>query len=141
MCSIIFFLQMFSLIASLPVFVLVAIYYIRLKQKLVLWYGFFIFGVFSFILNGIIEEYFHIVNTTHLIGSSIILKIIYTLGLFGFFIGIPFFTHALFQIKSKIIIIFSMLFSIITGIYYLLTNNFFSNLFWILTLLITIYIL
>ena len=137
-----FFLQIFSLMAGMPVFILVINFYQKYKKLSIIFYGLFILGIFSFIMNGVILEYF---NLLHVQEKPFFIKIINiffsNLGSVAFFLSGPVLVHILFGLKIKIILPiagFLALISVISGYFYADLDLY---IFFTLTILVTLYML
>lgn len=137
-----FFIQIFSLMAGMPVIILAIIFYIKNKKSILLTYVLFFMGIYSFIMNGVIIDYIILLEIDpRPLFLSILNGIFANIGPSLFFICGPVMIHLLFNLKIKAILIITIIISIAYELLGVLFDQYDNTLFGILVIVISVYML
>lgn len=137
-----FFLQIFALMAGIPVLILAVLIYKRYKNITVIFYGLFMLGIFSFIMNSVIVEYKNLLGP---VATSPFLRIINSffanLGSVTFFFSGPVLIHSFFKMKIRFVALFAGLLVLFSIFSEKLFPGYFIYSFWGKVVLVSLYML
>lgn len=128
--------------AGMPVFILTILFFRKYKKLSIVFYGLFILGIFSFIMNSVILEYYKLLHHTEMTFFLRFLNSFFSnLGTVTFFICGPVLIHLFFGLRIREISLISGIVAFLSIVSDYIIPDPAMVLFWILTILTSLYML